>query len=183
VARLLDRLGLVNDLLDGAELATEALDDRMVADLAATAGTLGEAADGLATRETVSLAETVGAEGEDLAAGLATLARLQREGTLDDLAELGDAASLATAALDDEMVTTLARTGGSLGELADTAADPETVQGMQTLLRAVGDASDPDAAEPVGALGLVGALRDPEVKRGMGFLLAVARATGRELDQ
>jgi uncharacterized protein YjgD (DUF1641 family) len=80
------------------------------------------------------------------------------------------------------MVTTLSATGSSLGELADTAADPETVRGLQTLLTALGeaDASDP---QPVGTIGLLGSMRDPEVKRGLGYLLSVARSTGRELER
>ena len=49
VARVLERLGLVNDLLDTADLATAAMDDQMVQELSGTATTLAAAADGLAT--------------------------------------------------------------------------------------------------------------------------------------
>jgi uncharacterized protein YjgD (DUF1641 family) len=103
---------------------------------------------------------------------------LRRLGQVNDLLDTLD---LATAALDDEMVRTLARTSASLGEVADAAADPDTVQGIETTLEAIGEAS---AAEPgrVGTIGLLRALRDPDVQRGMGFLLAIARATGEGLD-
>ncbi|MFB6151124.1 MAG: DUF1641 domain-containing protein [Haloarculaceae archaeon] len=182
VAAFVDRLDAANELLDALELGTEAVDDRMVADLAGTGALLAESADGLATRETAALAESVGENADDLDAALATLVRLQRTGTLDDLAELADVASLATSAVDDEMVTTLARTGGALGGVADAASDPEAVRGIETLVTALGeaDAGDP---EPVGAVGLVRSLRDPDVKRGLGYLLSVARSTGRELDR
>lgn len=183
VATLVRRLDAVNDLLDVVDLGTAALDDEMVATLAADADLLGEAADGLATRETVHLAETAGASGDDLGAALDTLVRLERSGTLDDLAELAEVVSLATAAADDEMVATLAGTGESLGELADVASKPETVRGLEAMLDAVGEASDAeDPPDPVGAWGLLAATRDPDVKRGLGFLVAVARSLGEGFD-
>lgn len=103
---------------------------------------------------------------------------------LDDVNELLDVLALATEAADDEMVASVAGTAGSLGELADEASDPETVRGARTLLRALGDAGDPETTyRGVGALGLLRALRDPEVKRGLAFLVALARGVGRELER
>ena len=177
VVAFVERLGLVNELLDTTALATSALDDEMVVRLAGTSSLLAESADGLATPETARLAASVGENAEDLEGALETLVRLERVGTLDELAELADAATLLTAALDDEMVVRLARTGSSLGEVADTAAEPETAQGIKRLLDAVGEAGG-EPPEEVGAIGLVRALRDPEVKRGMGFLVALARGLG-----
>jgi uncharacterized protein YjgD (DUF1641 family) len=178
IVAFVERLGLVNELLDTTALATAALDDEMVARIAGTSSLLVESADGLATPETARLAASVGENAEDLEGALETLVRLERTGTLAELAELADAATLLTAALDDEMVARLARTGSSLGEVADTAAEPETARGIQQLLGAVGEAGD-EPPEAVGAVGLVRALRDPEVKRGMGFLVALARGLGR----
>lgn len=182
VAAFLDRLGLVNDLLDTTALATGALDDAMVQRLAGTGSVLAESADGLATPETARLAASVGENAEDLDAALTTLVRLQRSGTLEELADIAEAVTLLTAALDDEMVQRLAAAGGSLGEVADTAADPETARGLERLLRAVGeaDAADP---EPLGARSTVRALRDEEVRRGLGFLVALSRGLGRELPE
>lgn len=178
VARFLERLDLVNEFLDAADVAVSGLDDDMVTELAGTSTTLALAANGLATPETVGLGETVGENADDLSAAVETLVGLQRDGTLDDLAALGDVVSLGSAALDDEMVTSLAHTGGRLGELADVAADDETARGLQTLLTAVGAANAGDA-DQVGPVGLVRALRDPEVQTGMGFLVALARELGR----
>lgn len=100
---------------------------------------------------------------------------------LDTVNELLDVAALGGAALDDEMVVRLAHTGTSLGEVADTASEPETVRGLQTVLRALGEAGG-EAPGELGAVGTVRALRDPDVKRGLAFLLAVARGIGRDLD-
>jgi uncharacterized protein YjgD (DUF1641 family) len=185
VARFVERLDAVNELLDVVELGAGALEDDMVAELSRTASTLAEAGDGLATDETVRLAAAVGENGDDLAAAMETLVDLQRSGTLDDLAALGDLVSLASGALEDDMVVELSRTGSRLGEVADEASDPDTVRGTTRLLRAVGEASDPDdPPEPVGAVGLVRSIRDPEVKAGLGYLLAVARAVGSaQLDE
>jgi uncharacterized protein YjgD (DUF1641 family) len=179
VAAFVDRLGLVNDLLDTTALATGALDDDMVRRLAGTSSMLAESADSLATPETVRLAESVGESADDLDAALATLVRLQRSGTLDELADLVEAATLLTAALDDDMVRRLAATGASFGEVAEVAAEPQTARGIERLLRAVGeaDAADP---EPLGVRATVRALRDDEVRRGLARLVALLRVLGRE---
>ncbi|WP_424005291.1 DUF1641 domain-containing protein (plasmid) [Haloarcula salina] len=179
VARFLGNLEQVNDLLDGAALGTAAMDDEMVQTLARTGTNLGAAADGLATPETAQLGEATGENATELAEAIETLAELQRSGTLDDVLALADTLSLATAALDDEMVTNLAATGSRLGELADTAADEEVAQSLESMLAALGEAGEQPPASP-GVLGLARAMRDPEVKAGLGFLLAVAKALGRD---
>ncbi|MDG5777571.1 DUF1641 domain-containing protein [Haloarculaceae archaeon H-GB2-1] len=179
VARFLERLGLVNDLLDTAELATSAMDDRMVQELTGTATNLGAAADGMATEDLAKLGESTGENAAELADAIEGMAKLQRSGTLDDLLALGDAVALGTAAMDDEMVMKLTATGSKLGELADTAADDDVARSLEAMLEALGEASDEEPTA-VGAFGLLGAMRDPEVKQGMGFLVAVARALGRK---
>ena len=96
---------------------------------------------------------------------------------LDQVNDLLDVSSLATAAMDDEMVMTLAGKGARLGEVVDTAGDDEVAAGLESVLRALGDATD-EEAEPVGLLGLMRAMRDPEVKRGMGVAVNLLRALG-----
>jgi len=178
VADFVRRLDAVNELLDVVALGEGALTDDMVVELANTGSTLAESADEIATEETVALAGTVGANGEELADAMETIVELQRSGALDDLAELAGVASLATAALDDEMVRSLAATGSSLGEVADSAAEPATRDGIETLLASVGEAEQ-QPADAVGAIGLLRATRDPEVQHGLGYVLALARALGR----
>nr|WP_252718667.1 DUF1641 domain-containing protein [Haloarcula sp. CBA1122] len=165
VAEFVEHLDAVNELLDVLSLGESALSDEMVRELSATGSTLAESADGLATDETVSLAETVGENGDELQDALETLLALQRSGTLDELAELAEVGSLATAALDDEMVTSLAGTGAALGEVAQTAADDDTRDGIETLLAGLGEA-EREPAEPVGPVGLLRGLRDPDVSTG-----------------
>ncbi|QGA84475.1 DUF1641 domain-containing protein [Halomicrobium sp. LC1Hm] len=179
VAEFVARLDAVNELLDVLSLGESALDDEMVRELSSTGSTLVESADGLATDETVALAETVGDNGDELQDALETLLALQESGTLDELAELAEVGSLATAALDDEMVKSLAATGTGLGEVAQTAADNDTRDGIETLLESVGSA-EREPAERVGLLGLLRGLRDPDVQYGLGYLLALAGAIGRE---
>jgi len=179
VAEFVERLDAVNELLDVLSLGENALDDEMVRELSATGATLAESADGIATDETVALAAAVGEHGDELREALETLTELQRSGALDELAELAQVGSLATAALDDEMVTSLAGTGAALGEVAQTAADDDARDGVKAMLEGVGAAhrSDP---EPVGALGLARSIRDPEIQYGLGYVLAVSKAIGRE---
>ena len=179
VAEFVEHLDAVNELLDVLSLGESALDDEMVRELSATGSTLAESADGLATEETAALAETVGENGDELREALDTLLELQRSGTLDELAELAEVGSLATAALDDEMVTSLAGTGAALGEVAQTASEDDTRGGIETLLESVGEA-ERKSPERVGAVGLVRGVRDPDVQYGLGYLLALAGAIGRE---
>lgn len=178
VARFLDRLGVANDLLDTAELATSAMDDRMVQELSGTATNLGAAADGLATPEAAQLGEAAGENAEDMADAIEGVAELQRSGTLEDLMAMADLIALASNAMDDEMVTELAATGTTLGEVADTASDDDVARTVESLLEAVGEAGA-EPTEPVGAVGVVKALRDPEVKEGLGFFLSLAKAVGQ----
>ncbi|WP_254532601.1 DUF1641 domain-containing protein [Natrinema gelatinilyticum] len=182
VANFVRRLDSVNELLDVLALGESALTDEMVVELADTGSTILESADGLATDETVVLAEQIGANGSELQDAIETLLRLQRSGTLDELAELAEVGSLLTAALDDEMVTTLVGTGESLGEVAETAADTDTSAGLEMLLDGIGTAERGDI-DPIGPVGMVRGLRDPDVQYGLGYLLAVARAIGREQDR
>ncbi|WP_440007175.1 DUF1641 domain-containing protein [Halomicrococcus sp. SG-WS-1] len=179
VADFVRRLDLVNELLDATELAVAAADDEMVSGVAATSASLAEAADGLATRETAQLSAAVGENGDDLASALETVVELERSGALDELAAVADVLPLLSGALDDEMVASLARTGGRLGEVADAAGEPETARGAETLLDAVGEVGRrDDSPEPVGPAGLVRAMGDPEVKRGIGVVLAMVRSLG-----
>ncbi|MFW5958390.1 MAG: DUF1641 domain-containing protein [Natronomonas sp.] len=177
VARFIQQLGAVNDLLDATSVATAAMDDEMVQRLARTGTNLGAAADGAATPEIAGLGESVGENATELTAGMETIIELQQSGTLDDLAAMADVVSLLTAAMDDEMVTSVAKTGSRLGEVADTAADDDIAAGLESMLHALGDATSDDP-EPVGMIGLAKALRDPEVKAGMGVLVALLRALG-----
>lgn len=104
---------------------------------------------------------------------------------LDEINDLLDILALGSAAIDDEMVVLLAETANNIGTLADTATEPETVRGLESVLHAVGDAAG-DLDEPperVGMLGLLKAMRDPEVQAGLGFIVAIAKGIGRDLDR
>ncbi|WP_253738409.1 DUF1641 domain-containing protein [Halohasta salina] len=179
VAEFVKRLDAVNELLDVVDLGTSAMTDEMVVELAGTGERLAASADGIATDETVGLAETVGENGAELQEALDTLIELQRSGTLDELAELGDVVSLGTSAMTDEMVRSLAGTGSSLGELADTAAQDETRDGLAAMLNSV-SAAEQAKTVAVGPVGLMKAIRDPEIQHGLGYLLAIAKALGQQ---
>jgi uncharacterized protein YjgD (DUF1641 family) len=182
VATFIDRLDAVNELLEVIELGENALDDEMVSSISRTAGPLIEAADDLATDQTVELATTVGNNGAELNEALETLLRLQRTGTLEELVEIAEVASLLTAALNDEMVQSVAGTGTSIAELADTAAGDDTRQGLESVLIAVGEA-EREGVSQVGPLGLVRATRDEEVQAGLGYMLVLAKALGRSAQE
>jgi len=177
VARLLEQSGQLSATLDALALVEDGLDDEMVESLTGDATTLGLAATELAGQETVDLSAAVGENGDELADAVERIAVLQRTGTLDRLTEVADAVALLTDAMDDEMVETVASAGTALGELADTATDDQVSHGLVRMLDGVGEASADDA-DPVGPIGLISALRDPEVKAGMGYLIAVARGIG-----
>jgi uncharacterized protein YjgD (DUF1641 family) len=95
---------------------------------------------------------------------------------LDTVNELLEVADLGTSAMDDEMIVSLAGTGSSLGELADAASEDGTRNGIQLVLRALGDA---DANGPVGLGDLWEGLRDGEFLAGIRYGLSVVRSLGR----
>jgi uncharacterized protein YjgD (DUF1641 family) len=98
---------------------------------------------------------------------------------LDAVNELLDVLALGEEAMTDEMVVSLAGTGASLGELADTAAEPDTRDGLARLLSAVGAAERAEGAEPApSTLSLVKSLRDDDVKQGLAYVIALAKAIG-----
>lgn len=70
----------------------------------------------------------------------------------------------------------LGQHAGNLLSLSETAGDPAVAATLEDALEAFGD----DDPEPVGLFGLLGALRDAEVKRGLGRLVEVLRRLGRQ---
>ncbi len=113
------------------------------------------------------------------------LARLvDRADTLNDVLDVVD---LAMAALDDEMVERLAATGTAVGEVADTATTDETARGLVAVLEAVGESTEAaqsrrERGTTPGTLDLLRDLRDPDVRRGLAFLVDAARTVGRKLE-
>jgi len=154
LAAAIERSDELQDLLETAILVAATADADEIEHLTESTANLVQAADGLSTAETVALAEDVGDSGEDLAEALAVVLELQREGHLEDLVDLAKTLS----ALD---------------------VDPETVQGLNTVLGAVGEAER--ESEPVGVLGLLRGLRSRDARAGMGYLLALLKAQGRRL--
>lgn len=103
---------------------------------------------------------------------------------LDLTNELLDVASLGTKALNDEMVTSIVGTATRLGELADSASDPKTVKNLDRLLTGVRKASEPEnRPQSTGTLAMIKQLNDPDVRRGLGFLLGLAKSLGKSLDE
>lgn len=70
----------------------------------------------------------------------------------------------------------------ALTELIDRAADPTTMQVANQLTAAVaeGGRNAANTPPPSGAFSLLRALKDPDIARGVGFFLEVARAFGRQ---
>lgn len=95
---------------------------------------------------------------------------------LDTVNELVEVAELGTAAMDDEMVAELARTGSSLGELADTAASDDTRDALQAVLCALGEAN---ASGPVDRHDLWDGIRSGELLTGIRYALAIVQSLGR----
>ncbi|WP_394353988.1 DUF1641 domain-containing protein [Haloarcula sp. JP-L23] len=72
----------------------------------------------------------------------------------------------------------LAGTGSALGDVAQTAGEDDARNGIETMLESV-SAAERETPERVGPVGLLKASRDPDVQRGLGYLLAIARSIGR----
>ena len=95
VAEFVEHLDAVNELLGVLSLGESALTDGMVREPSATGATLAESPDGLATEETVALAEAVGETGDELRDALDSLVVVQRSGTLSSRTDRAAVATLA----------------------------------------------------------------------------------------
>lgn len=152
VAAAIERTDEIKEVIDLAILTIAAADDDEVDHVTEVLSNLIQAVDGLSTEGAVALADAVGENGDELASAMASVAELEREGQLDALVEL--AAMLSTVDVDESAMGGLERFAGAVGE-----AESE--------------------AEPVGVLGFLGALRTPDVRAGLGYLLAILRGLGR----
>ena len=112
-----------------------------------------------------------------------TVIELQQDGTLDDLTEAATAISLMGDALDDEMIMSVMALANQLGMVADGAAQENTVRTLQAMMDAMDEANAFDEPEKVGLLGAAKKMRDDDVKRGLGFLLAFLGALGRQIER
>lgn len=89
-------------------------------------------------------------------------------GALGDLRGAGAASPLAAAA-------------PALRQLLPALTDPATLTALTRLVAALGEAGRDQAPPPSGARALLRGLRDPDTRRGLGFLLRFANALGRGL--
>jgi uncharacterized protein YjgD (DUF1641 family) len=163
VIDFVERLDRANAVLDTTSLATSAIDDTFVNGLAQTGSALfgggGDTAGSPAT-----LATAIGANAADLERALRTLSRLERDGTLDELAVAGETLRQVEEAIDPETV--------------DLASDPAVAADVGHLLWAI-EAADERETE-LGTLGVLRSLRDEEVQRGLSYLVALARSIGEQ---
>jgi uncharacterized protein YjgD (DUF1641 family) len=154
VAAVLERGDEASELIDTVVLMIASAEEEDIEYLADALSSLVRTADGAATEETVALAEYVGENGAEATETLDKLLELDRQGTLDDLLELGET-------------------------LSELDVDAESVETLNHLLASVEEAEA--EAEPTGVLSAVGAVRGRDAKAGLGYLVALLRATGRRL--
>lgn len=164
VIDFVERLDRANAVLDTTSLATSAFDDNLVDGLAATGSALFETS-GDAAGSPATLTTAIGANAADLERALRTLSRLERDGTLDELA-----AAVETLRQIDETVDV---------ETIELASDPEVAADVGHLLQAIETAGDD---EHLGILGVLRALRDDEAQEGLSYLVALARSLGEQRD-
>jgi uncharacterized protein YjgD (DUF1641 family) len=145
------------EVLETAILVVASADDEDVEHVTDSLVALTNAADGLSTEGTVALAERIGEDGDALASMTDRLVDLERSGDLEELVAL--AAVAAELELDDEAVEGLNRVLGAVGEVE---RQPAT------------------ARESTGVLGLLRSLGDADVRAGLGYVIAVLKAVGRD---
>lgn len=146
----------LDDVLETAVLILASADEMEVEHVTDSSVHLLHAVDGLTTADAADLAGEVGANAGELSTVLETLLELEREGHLDELVALSK-------------------------QLSALEVEPEAVAGANTLLAAVGDAER--ESEPVGLLGALRALRHPDARAGLGYLVATLKAVGRRLTE
>jgi uncharacterized protein YjgD (DUF1641 family) len=125
-------------------------------------------------------------EAESVQNALETLVELEETGTLEDLAEAANLVSLASEAVDDDMVKSTMRAAVRAGELFDTAAgEPEALRNIEVFTAAMTEAA-PDPADPperVGKFGAISKMSDPKIQRGLGFTFRLLHEIGDQLEQ
>lgn len=165
VVDFVERLDRANAVLDTASLATSTIDDTLVDGLAETGAALFGGRDDT-TGSPATLATAVGANAADLERALRTLSRLERDGTLDELAAAGETLRQVEDAVDYETV--------------ELASDPAVAADVRHLLCAIDTAEE--HGEELSTLGVLRSLRDDEVQQGLSYLVALARALGEQRD-
>lgn len=141
-------------ILETAILVLASTNDEDVDYVTNSVVALLQAADAVSTEGTVTLAEDVGENSEDLADALESVLALQKDGQLDDLIDLAKMFS----ALD---------------------IDAATVASLNDLLDSVGEAKREPT--PNGVLGTLKRLASRDVLAGGGYLVAVLGALGRRV--
>jgi uncharacterized protein YjgD (DUF1641 family) len=127
--------------------------------------------------------EELEAESEAIQEAADAMVELQQDGTLEDLTEAATAVSLLADALDDEMVVEAAGLANELGLVAGSATQPNVIRTLATMMDAMDEANAFDDPERVGMMGAAGKMRDPDVQRGLGFLLEFLGALGRQIQR
>jgi len=120
------------------------------------------------------VAETLAEHAESVARAVRILSRMEREGTLEELADLLTLVKLMKDALTDDMVVGLVRRAEGLAGAATDPALTELLQKAPGAVRAA-QAAAARTAEPPGVMGLLKEMRDPQVRRGLAFLLSLVK--------
>lgn len=123
---------------------------------------------------TEPIAETLAEHAESVARAIRILSRMEREGTLEELADLLTLAQLMKNALTDDIVVGLVRRAENLAAVITDPTLTELLQRVPAAVRAA-RAETEKAAEPPSLMGLLKEMRDPQVRRGLAFMLNLAK--------
>lgn len=202
-AAAVDHTDELEDLLTTTAIVIASAEDEDVEYVRDSMVSLVQAADGLSTEGAATLADGVGENGEELAAAMDAVVRLQRDGHLDTFVTLAEAFSESLSPDDAQVLATAIEDNGDefagaletvlelereddLEDLVDTAktlsgvsVDEDAVAGMNRFLASVGEAEL--ESEPIGPLGLLRSMWDADVRAGLGYLVTLLRGTGRRV--
>jgi len=190
----------IENVLKTTVLVLSSADDEEVARVTESVVSLVKAGDALGTEGTVELAEALGENADEFAPLLDDVLRLQSEGHLSKFVQIAEALAEPLDQADaerladtvgenaDEIADLLDRVmemqqAGELEALLDLAStlsavevDEDTARGLTSLLSAVGEAER--TSEPVGLLGLFGALSGRNARAGLGYVVEVLKGVG-----
>lgn len=177
---LLDRVGQIDGLLAAVGVLTDGVTDAMVERGVRNLTRISLLLDRLTTPEGETLIEGLLAAGPALAAVVEKLAELERSGRLQRMLELLDFVGVLADSLTESMVQRLV---GFLSGLMEMASDSG---GLTSQLRRVSREAVADAdrdGRVLGLFGLLAALKDPEMQRGIKLCLAMTRRAPQVLDR
>jgi len=180
---MLDKMVALDEVTTVLKGLLDSTTSAMVERMMGTVDVLASLGDVLTRPGMQELVHAAAGASESLTRALQKLQRLEESGTLDVLLQAGDLLVGLKNSMSDAMVERVVVTAGAGLEMADAAIQGGAGKLLTAVLRATNDAqieAEKDTRK-IGITGLMGALRDPEMQKGLKVVLALTKNLPKHL--